>query len=149
VSTGQQIPLKCAQCGTESKYALEALVMQTARCLSCGRSFVKEGRGWARHIDEANAFYYWAEVLIGTEDLLGIPYPGIPDGDVLGNKPLPDHTLREIVQTVEAHIRNETVAISKVLESATKLANRPILAEHLDLPILQAFGVEEWSRKWE
>lgn len=83
---------------------------------------------------------------MGVEDLLGIPYPGIPDGESFGNKPVQDHTLREIVQTVEAHIHNETEALTKVLESATNLANRPVLAEHLDLPILQAMGVEEWSR---
>ena len=42
--------------------------------------------------DEASAFAAWAEVLLVVEELLGIATPGIPDGDVLAAKPIPELT---------------------------------------------------------
>jgi hypothetical protein len=123
------------------------VLTRTAVCWACGRQLVEEGRAWGRHFDETNAFGLWAEVLMEVEDRLSIPYPGIPDGEVFGTKPHAELTLRDLVRTVESHLPLEAETMRWVLESAAQVAGKPVSAEDMDLPILQALGWPHWTAK--
>jgi hypothetical protein len=116
-------------------------------CWACARQLVEEGRAWGQHFDEGNAFGLWAEVLMEFEDRMGIPYPGIPDGEVFVTKPSRELTLRDLVRTIESHVPSEAETIRWVLESAAKVAKKTVPAADMDLPILQALGWPHWTAR--
>jgi len=92
-------------------------------------------------VDEMSALAMWAEVLLGVEDRLGIPSPGIRDSEVFGTKPHVELTLLDLVRIVAGHVPSGTEASRLVLESAGQVVGRPVSAADLDLPILQALRV--------
>ena len=147
MESSHELAVECGGCGTESRHSAYVVLTRTASCPGCGIQLVEEGRALARHFDEANSFAMWAEVLMAVEDRLGIATPGIPDGEMLGTKPLAELTLRDLVRTVEAHVPAGSEATGLVLESAAQVAERAVSASDLDCPLLQALGIPHWADK--
>lgn len=141
------LAVSCPRCDAESRHNSADLLALRSACPACGSPLDEVGRRTGAGLDEASAFGVWAEVLLGVEERLGIPSPGIPDGPVFGTKPHVELTLLDLVGAVAGHAPSEAEARRLVLESAGQVAGRPVSAADIGLPILQALHVPHWAQK--
>lgn len=137
------LAVKCPRCASESHHNSKELLARMAVCPRCGSPFDEVGKQIGAMVDEASAVFKWAEVLMGVEERLGIPSPGIADGEVFGTEPCVDLTLLDLVRVVAGHTTTMAEATGLVLESVGQVAGRPISAAEMGLPILQVFRVSQ------
>lgn len=151
VKFADPLAVKCLRCAAESRHHSKDLLALTATCPACGSPLDEIGIRMGTKLDEASAFGVWAEVLMGVEDCLGINYPGIPDGDALGSKPLPELTLRDLVRLVAGYAPpgadTDETASRVVLECAGQVAGRKVSASDMDRPLLEALQLPHWADK--
>jgi len=141
------LAVKCPRCAAESRHNSADLLALRSVCPACGSPLDEVGRRMGVGLDETSAFAIWAEVLLGVEDRLGIPSPGIPDGDVFGTKALVELTLLDLVRAIAGHVPPGAEASGLVLESAEQVAGRPVSAIDMGRPILHALGIPHWSAR--
>jgi hypothetical protein len=141
------LAVKCRRCDAESWHNSADLLALRSVCPACGSPLDEVGKRMGVGLDETSAFGIWAEVLLGVEDRLGIPSPGIPDGDVFGTKPHVELTLLDLVRAVAGHVPPEADASGLVLASAEQVAGRPVLAADMGLPILHALRIPHWAAR--
>jgi hypothetical protein len=141
------LAVKCPRCAAESRHNSKDLLALAAVCPTCGSPLQGVGRRMGESVDEWGAFVMWAEVFQGVEERLGIPSPGIPDGDVFGTKPPIEMTLLDLVRAVAGHVPPGVEAFRLVLESAGEVAGHPVSPADMGLPILQALRVPHWAAR--
>jgi hypothetical protein len=151
VKFAEPVAVKCPRCAAESRHNSKDLLALTAICPACSLPLDEIGMQMGATVDEASAFVIWAEVLMGVEDRLGIATPGIPDGDALAAKPIPELTLRDLARLVGGYVPPEAdpaeMASRLVLESAGQVAGREVSPADMDRPLLQALHIPHWADK--